>query len=426
MHPIDVPARDPLPVRDLWRVHPVSRPRVHVVVGTRPEAVKLAPLVLEMRAAGAVEPVVVATGQHPEMVDQILDDFGIVPDVRIKLDRSTGDQAELVSQLCIALDRAFVDSAGVVVQGDTTSVLVGGLVAFWRRLPVIHLEAGLRSGDLHAPFPEEANRRLLGVFADLHLAPTRRAAEALLAERTDRERVVLVGNTVVDAVLAVSGRAAPPDDPRLREVERACAEDGRRMLLVTAHRRESWGRPLDDILAAVAQVLDERPDCIAVLPAHANPAVRRQVEVALGDHPQVVVTDPLPHPTMCRMLARASLVLTDSGGIQEEAPSFRVPVLVLREVTERAEAVETGWAELVGTDQARIVAAAKELLDGVAPLPRTGNPFGDGHAARRSAQAIAWLLGRGVRPTEYLADHEPAEFLPEQRPAEFLVAQEVA
>lgn len=387
-------------------------PRMHVVVGTRPEAVKMAPLITAMRAEGLVEPVVVTTGQHPELVRTVLDGFGIAPDVSLDLDRRTGDQAELMGLLCPALDRVLVEgrSAGVVVQGDTTSVLAGGLVALWRRLPVVHLEAGLRSGDLRAPFPEEANRRLVGVFADLHLAPTRRAADALLREGAEPERVLLVGNTVVDAVVHVAARPATPlADPRLADVERACRARETRLVLVTAHRRESWGRPLDDVLGAVEQVLAEHPDCLAVLPAHGNPAVRRQVEVALGAHPRVVVTDPLPHTVLCRLLAMASIVLTDSGGIQEEAPSFRVPVLVLREVTERGEAVEGGWARLVGTDRARIVAAAKEILDGHATLPATGNPFGDGRAGVRSAQAVAWLLGRSPRPAEFVPDAPPPD-----------------
>src|SRR5690349_6240345 len=249
----------------------IPRPRVHVIVGTRPEAVKLAPLVLAMGSDGVVEPVVVTTGQHPEMVDQVLGDFGIVPDIRLEIERSTGEQSELAAQLCPALDRALVDSAAVVVQGDTTSVLIGGLVAFWRQLPLIHLEAGLRSGDLASPFPEEANRRILGVMADLHLAPTRRAVAALLSERVDPDRVVLVGNTVVDAAMAMASRADV--EPFVADVEDALA-GGCKLLLVTAHRRESWGLPLDDILAAVVQVLDEHPECLVVLPAHANPAVR--------------------------------------------------------------------------------------------------------------------------------------------------------
>ncbi|GAA3243275.1 UDP-N-acetylglucosamine 2-epimerase (non-hydrolyzing) [Pseudonocardia petroleophila] len=382
-------------------------PRVHLVIGTRPEAVKMAPLALALRRAGVLEPVLVATGQHPTMVAQALAAFGLEPDVVCALHRTTGEQAELVAQLTPALDAVLAaGSAAVVVQGDTTSALVGGLVAMWRRVPVVHLEAGLRSGDLAAPFPEEANRRLLGVFADLHLAPTARAADALRAEAAavgaGTERVLLVGNTVVDAVLAVAAAVdGTPVPAELAAVHEAVASGRSRLLLVTAHRRESWGAPLDRVLAATRQVVDDHPDLVCVLPAHANPAVRAQVDAALGDHPRVVVTDPLPYPELCRLLARSALVLSDSGGIQEEAPSFGVPVVVLREVTERMEAVDAGWAQLVGTDTARIVAAAKGVLAGDHVRPVTGNPFGDGLAAQRSAAAIAWLLGLGDRPADF-------------------------
>ncbi|MBW0116887.1 non-hydrolyzing UDP-N-acetylglucosamine 2-epimerase [Pseudonocardia abyssalis] len=385
-------------------------PVVHLIVGTRPEAVKMAPLALALRRAGVLEPVLVATGQHPTMVAQALAAFGLEPDVVCKLHRTTGEQSELAAQLTSALDAVLAaGSAAVVVQGDTTSALVGGLVAMWRRIPVVHLEAGLRSGDLAAPFPEEANRRLLGVFADLHLAPTARAAAALRAEAAAvgaaAERVLLVGNTVVDAVLEVAAGvtaadAPAPGDPRLAAVHDAVTGGRSRLLLVTAHRRESWGAPLNNVLAATRQVVDDHPDLLCVLPAHANPAVRAQVDAALGDHPRVVVTDPLPYPELCRLLARAALVLSDSGGIQEEAPSFGVPVVVLRDVTERMEAVDAGWAQLVGTDTARIVAAAKGVLDGEHEPPRTGNPFGDGRAAERGAGAIAWILGMGDRPVD--------------------------
>lgn len=385
----------------------MSRPQVHLVVGTRPEAVKMAPLALALRAAGVVEPVVVATGQHPEMVVHSLAAFGLRPDAVCELDRVTGEQAELVTQLIPALDAIVArGSAAVVVQGDTTSALVGGLVAMWRRVPVVHLEAGLRSGDLAAPFPEEANRRLLSVFTDLHLAPTDRAADTLLAEGAAPDRVLVVGNTVVDAVLAVAAAvtapgAAGPDDPRLHRVHEEVAAGEARLLLVTAHRRESWGAPLDRVLAAVEQIVDAHPDLRCVVPAHANPAVRAQVDAALLDHPRIVVTGPLPYPELCRLLARSALVLSDSGGIQEEAPSFEVPVLVLREVTERMEAVDAGWAQLVGTDVERVVSAAKDVLGGGWSPPEMGNPFGDGEAARRSASAVAWLLGRGDRPSPY-------------------------
>jgi UDP-N-acetylglucosamine 2-epimerase (non-hydrolysing) len=379
----------------------MTLPKVHIVVGTRPEAVKMAPLAAALRARGDVHPIVVATGQHPTMVAQSLAAFGQQPDITITLDRRTGEQVELAAELAPALDRILArdGSSAVVVQGDTTSVLVGGLVAFWRRIPLVHLEAGLRSGDLATPFPEEANRRLIGVVADLHLAPTRRAVEALLREHVDPEKVLLVGNTVVDAVLAVAADGGSDADPMIAWMQDRL-DSGSRLMLVTAHRRESWGEPLDAVLSAVEQIVDEHPDVDCLLPAHANPAVRGQVDRALGGHPRVRVTGPLPYRALCQALSRAALVLSDSGGIQEEAPSFRVPVLVLRELTERMEAVDAGWAQLVGTDTARIVAAAKGVLGGATVLPQSGNPFGDGHAARRSADAIAWLLGLDARPQE--------------------------
>jgi UDP-N-acetylglucosamine 2-epimerase (non-hydrolysing) len=368
----------------------------------------MAPLATAMRAAGVVRPVIVATGQHPTMVAQALEAFGLAPDITLDLERRTGEQAELVAQLAPVLDEVITagSASAVVVQGDTTSALVGGLVAMWRHVPVVHLEAGLRSGDLAAPFPEEANRRLLGVFADLHLAPTRRAVEALRSEAAPQERVLLIGNTVVDAVLTVAAAvtaddAPPPADAGLAGVHRTVAAGRTRLMLVTAHRRESWGAPLDRVLDAVEQIAGDHPDLFCVLPAHPNPAVRAQVDAALAGHPRVLVTDPLPYPELCRLLARSTLVLSDSGGIQEEAPSFRVPVLVLRDVTERREATDAGWARLVGTDTAEITTAAKEILDGWYALPSRGNPFGDGLSGARGAQAIAWLLGRADRPAEF-------------------------
>lgn len=382
----------------------MTRPAVHLVVGTRPEAVKLAPLAQALRDGGVFDPVVVATGQHPTMVVQALDAFDQRPDHVLTLDRTTGDQPELVSRLAPRLDAVLAERPGaaVVAQGDTTSALVGGLVGFWRRLPVVHLEAGLRSGDLASPFPEEANRRMLAVLADLHLAPTRRAVSALRAEGVPPDRVVLTGNTVVDAVLQVAGRGRAVGHPGAAAALEAAERGTSRLMLVTAHRRESWGAPLDRVLSAVRQIVESERDLVAVLPAHANPEVRAQVDRALAGVDRVVVTDPLPYPDLCRLLAASTLVLSDSGGIQEEAPSFGVPVLVLREVTERMEAVDGGWAELTGTDTALILAAAKEVLAGVRAVPVGGNPFGDGQAARRSAQAIAWLTGREGRPADFV------------------------
>jgi UDP-N-acetylglucosamine 2-epimerase (non-hydrolysing) len=378
----------------------MSLPEVHLIGGTRPEAVKLAPVVLAMREAGLVTPVMLASGQHPAMVNQALAAFDLAPDVTLTVERSTGTQAELLTEMIRQLDELWTERppAAVVVQGDTTTSLAGALAAFWRRIPVVHLEAGLRSGDLDSPFPEEANRRLVAQVAKLHLAPTPLAAMNLLDENIATGDVLITGNTVVDATLAVAGRKLPFENP---EVARARAAAGdRRLVLVTAHRRESWGEPLDRILEAVKTLVVAYPDIDVILPSHPNPAVRAQVDAALAGVERVTVTDPLPYPDLSRLLSEAYLVLTDSGGIQEEAPSFGVPALVLREVTERVESLDAGCAKLVGADTGVIVREAVRLLD--SPVRRDamtagGNPYGDGLAARRTAQATAALLG--------LADH---------------------
>ncbi len=379
----------------------MSLPEVHLIGGTRPEAVKLAPVVLAMREAGLVTPVMLASGQHPAMVSQALAAFDLAPDVTLTVERSTGTQAELLTEMIRQLDELWTERppAAVVVQGDTTTSLAGALAAFWRRIPVVHLEAGLRSGDLDSPFPEEANRRLVAQVARLHLAPTPLAAMNLLDENVATGDVLITGNTVVDATLAVAGRKLPFENP---DVARARAAAGdRRLVLVTAHRRESWGAPLDRILQAVKALVAAYADIDVILPSHPNPAVRAQVDAALAGVERVTVTDPLPYPDLSRLLSEAYLVLTDSGGIQEEAPSFGVPALVLREVTERVESIDAGCARLVGADTDVIVREAVRLLD--SPIRRdamtaNGNPYGDGLAARRTAQATAALLGLTEHP----------------------------
>jgi UDP-N-acetylglucosamine 2-epimerase (non-hydrolysing) len=288
--------------------------------------------------------------------------------------------------------------AAVIVQGDTTTSLAGALAAFWRRIPVVHLEAGLRSGDLDSPFPEEANRRLVAQIASLHLAPTPLAAMNLLDEHIPTGNVLITGNTVVDATLAVAGRKLPFENA---DVAAARAASRNRLIVVTAHRRESWGAPLDRILSAVRELVRRHADIDVILPSHPNPAVRSQIDAALAGIDRVTVTDPLPYPDLSRLLSEAYLVLTDSGGIQEEAPSFGVPALVLREVTERVESLDAGCALLVGSDTDLIVSQASDLLDN--PLRRDamtagGNPYGDGFAARRTAQATAALLGLAELP----------------------------
>ncbi|MBU2663901.1 UDP-N-acetylglucosamine 2-epimerase (non-hydrolyzing) [Actinoplanes bogorensis] len=372
----------------------MSLPEVHLIGGTRPEAVKLAPVVTAMREQGLVEPVLLASGQHPTMVTQSLAAFGLTPDITLTVERTTGSQAELFTEMVRQLDALWEvrPPAAVIVQGDTTTSLAGALAAFWRRIPVVHLEAGLRSGDIESPFPEEANRKLVAQIASLHLAPTPLAAMNLLDENVSGEDVFVTGNTVVDATLAVAGRMLPYEN---QAVAAARTGSTNRLVLVTAHRRESWGAPLDRILAGVRELVVKYPDIDVILPSHPNPAVRAQVEAGLAGMPRVTVTDPLPYPDLSRLLSEAYLVLTDSGGIQEEAPSFGVPALVLRDVTERVESLEAGCAKLVGSDTAVIVAEASALLDDRArrdAMTAGGNPYGDGLAAARTAHATAALL----------------------------------
>lgn len=365
-----------------------------LLVGTRPEAVKAAPVALHLAEHPHLRPVLVHSGQHATMVEQALEPFGLRPDELLRITRATGGQAELFANLLPALDELLARRrpAAVLVQGDTSTALAGALAAFWRRVPVVHLEAGLRTGDLAAPFPEEGNRQLVARIAALHLAPTQAAADALRAESPSGGPVVLTGNTVVDAALRIAAAAAPAANQDLVAIERELETHGGRLVLVTAHRRESWGAPLDEVLGAVAAMTDRHPDIHVLLPMHPNPVVRAQVVAALGGHPRVTLTEPLAYPDLVRVLRRAALVLTDSGGIQEEAPSFGVPVLVLREVTERMEAVRAGCAWLVGTDRARILLEADEMLHARLRVPPHSNPFGDGNAAERVCAAVADLL----------------------------------
>ncbi|GIE87383.1 non-hydrolyzing UDP-N-acetylglucosamine 2-epimerase [Actinoplanes regularis] len=389
----------------------MSLREVHLIGGTRPEAVKLAPVALAFREAGLLRPVLLASGQHPTMVSQALAAFDLEPEITLTVERFTGTQAELLTAMIQQLDELWSvrTPAAVIVQGDTTTSLAGALAAFWRRIPVVHLEAGLRSGDLESPFPEEANRRLVAQVAALHLAPTSLAAMNLLDEKIATSDVLITGNTVVDATLAIAARRLPYENPA---VAAARASSTNRLILVTAHRRESWGEPLDRILGAVKELIARYPDIDVVLPSHPNPAVRAQVDAALAGVERVTVTDPLPYPDLARLLSEAYLVLTDSGGIQEEAPSFGVPALVLRDVTERVESLHAGCAKLVGSDPQVILAEASALLDDESrrnAMTAGGNPYGDGRAAARTAQATAALLGLAPVP-------EAMPVQPAQRP----------
>jgi UDP-N-acetylglucosamine 2-epimerase (non-hydrolysing) len=373
---------------------------VWLVGGTRPEALKLAPVVLAMEPLRAIEPVVVSTGQHPRMFHQGLAAFDLLPDIDLAVHRDTGTPAEFVARAIELLDAQLkADSpACVVVQGDTSTALAAALASFWRAIPVVHLEAGLRTYDLTLPFPEESNRRLVSTVTQLHLAPTERAATNLSAEGADPARIRVIGNTVVDALLAVAARHGDPSNPILADLARRRNPDDR-LLLVTVHRRESWGAPLRSVLAAVRDLVTRHPQLTVVLPTHPNPAVMSDVLSALTGKERVIITDPLDYPDLVWVLQRCAVVLTDSGGIQEEAPSFGVPVIVLRDVTERTEAVDSGSAVLAGTDRRRMVDLASQFIEESHSWPRLPgrlNPYGDGCAGSRAADAVAELIGNAA------------------------------
>lgn len=382
-------------MRALFAVAEPTR-RVGVVLGTRPEAVKLAPVVVALRASAQYEPVVVSTGQHRDLLAPLLGFFGVRPDLDLDLMRPGQSLSDLAGLATTRIGRA-VEDLGLdllIVQGDTTTTLAGALAGFYHQVPVVHVEAGLRTDDRLSPYPEEVNRRAVTQLADLHLAPTDRAAARLLAEGVDPARVLVTGNTVIDALFETVRRRHPyagPDAPALTDAE----GDGRRLLLVTAHRRESWGAGLDGIAEAVGRLVDAHPDLTVVFPVHPNPLVREPVRRRLGGRDRVLLVEPLDYPSFVRLLARADLVLTDSGGIQEEACSLGRPTLVARDTTERPEGIEAGGLRLVGTDPARIVAEATRLLTDSAAydaLVCRSLPFGDGTASARSVAALDLLF----------------------------------
>lgn len=383
---------------------------VMAVYGTRPEAIKMAPLVLALRDDARFRVHVVVTGQHREMLDQINAGFGIVPDrdLDIHAPRQTLPDiaTRTLQRLAPVLEELTPDA--VLVQGDTSTTFLASLAAFYARVDVVHAEAGLRTGDRYSPFPEEINRRLTSQLASLHLAPTAASRQNLLREHIDPDAIVVTGNSVIDALLLTTASGPRIEDHVLAER----LGRGRPVVLVTAHRRESWGEPLRQVGRALARLSAAHPDHDFVLPVHRNPVVREAILPAVRHCPNVVVTEPLPYAQFCALLARSSIVLTDSGGVQEEGPSLGKPILVMRETTERPEAVASGTARLVGTDEDAIVDAVTSLVtdrDAYKAMARAVNPYGDGRAAQRTVQAIARHFGLGgtvdeFDPAAYRAD----------------------
>ena len=372
---------------------------VLVLVGTRPEAIKMAPVVKALRAyAPRFRTRLVLTGQHEELAIEALAPFGLTPDRNLGIMREDQTLYDVAVGCLAGLRDLLSDDPPEVllVQGDTASVFFGALVGFFERVRVGHVEAGLRSGDMAHPFPEEGFRRLTGVLADFHFAPTPDAAENLRREGVPEARIHVTGNPVVDALLDIAGQDASPSSDVLSRLDARSRKGEGPFALLTAHRRESFGEPLDRVFGAVLRLVEAEPELNVLYPVHPNPQVRGPAETILGAHPRIHLVSPLPYPELVRALSGAAVVLTDSGGIQEEAPSFGTPVLVLREVTERPEGVRAGVAELVGTDPDRIFASARRALaEGEAGRERRrgANPYGDGRAGERIAAIVARSLG---------------------------------
>lgn len=368
-------------------------PKILVVFGTRPEAIKLFPVIHKLQARTDVQTRVLVTGQHRHMLDQVLDIGEIQPDH--DLDIMAPDQsldaltARLLTGIGSVLD--IERPARVIVQGDTATAMVGALAAYYRQIPVSHVEAGLRSYNIYQPWPEEVNRKIIGTIADQHFAPTNVSANALRAESVTPDHIHVTGNTVIDALHWVTDKIVrqPELAANLMDIEERFA--GKRIIGVTTHRRENFGDGMEDIAQALIQIA-ARDDVAIVFPVHMNPNVRKVMDAKLGNHPHIAMIEPLDYPHFARLLSISHIMLSDSGGVQEEAPALGKPVLVMRETTERPEGVAAGTAKLVGTDKNRIISEIFTLLDDEAAysnMARAHNPFGDGNAAQRIAGLVA-------------------------------------
>jgi len=363
--------------------------RALIIMGTRPEAIKLAPVVLAAQESPDVDPVVLSTGQHREIFQDILDLYGFQADLQADVMRHGQSLSQLSARCLREFEPLLAEAAPdlVIVQGDTTSAAMGALSAFYHGVPTWHVEAGLRTSTPRSPFPEEMNRRIVGRLADVHLAPTAIARQNLLDEGIAGADIVRTGNTGIDALLLAVAKRDRFDDPALS----AIAEGDQPLIVATTHRRENWDGGIRRVAGALRDLLDRFPDLRAVHAAHPNPDVRSQVEDELAGHPRVMIPGPVGYGDFARLLSRATIIISDSGGIQEEAPSLGIPVLVAREETERVEGLEAGLSLLVGTDRELIVREASRLLtdESARAAMRTGeNPYGDGRAAGRIVEEI--------------------------------------
>jgi UDP-N-acetylglucosamine 2-epimerase (non-hydrolysing) len=371
--------------------------RIAVFIGTRPEAIKMAPVIASLRAANDLQPIVISTGQHREMLAQVIDLFGIHVDAELAAMEPNQTLAGLTSRLVDRIDKSLAELTPdmVLVQGDTTTVLCAALASFYRRIPIGHVEAGLRTGDISSPFPEEANRRLTSPLVSLHFAPTETARQALLAERIPDDRVLVTGNTVIDAlVMELRRQESPVVRSQLHdEFAGVLGADwqSRPFTLVTGHRRENFGGGFDQICDALDELARQRPELLIVYPVHLNPRVKDVVHARLGARENIRLIAPQPYTQFVALMAACRFILTDSGGVQEEAPTLGKPVLVMRESTERPEGVAAGAVRLVGPRADRIVTESLRLLTNAVAydsMAQAGNPYGDGQAAPRIVQRI--------------------------------------
>ncbi|MGF1934257.1 MAG: non-hydrolyzing UDP-N-acetylglucosamine 2-epimerase [Nostoc sp. ChiQUE02] len=367
-----------------------NQKRVCIILGTRPEAIKLAPVIQVFQKYSGFELQVILTGQHREMVEQVMQLFNIKADYDLEIMQVKQSLNDITCRSLQGLEALFQEKKPdlVLVQGDTTTAFAAALAAFYQKIPIGHVEAGLRTDDIFNPYPEEANRRLISQITQLHFAPTPWAVENLHRSGVLGE-IHMTGNTVIDALLNVAATQVVCNVPGLNW-------ESYRVLLATVHRRENWGEPLLAIAQGFLKILDKFPDTALLLPLHRNPTVRVPLQELLGNHPRIFLTDPLDYGELVGAIGRSHLLLTDSGGLQEEAPSLGKPVLVLRDTTERPEAVAAGTAKLVGTTTENIFTAAAELLsdpDAYEAMANAINPFGDGHAAERILQIVQNYLG---------------------------------
>lgn len=376
--------------------------RIMVIYGTRPEAIKVAPLIQALHRSPLFTALVAVTAQHRSMLDQINEVFGITPEFDLNIHEPGQTLTDVTTRALSGVQKLLAEERpdAVLVQGDTTTVFAAALAAFYEQIPVIHLEAGLRTGDPYSPYPEEINRRLATRLAGLHLAPTATSRANLLAENVDPASVVVTGNTVIDALLWAVARRLDYGDPALQDLDGTNAP----VLLVTAHRRESWGAPMRAVGRSLARIARSHPKLRIVFPVHRNPIVREAVLPAIRGIPNVIVTEPLPYGGFARLMNRATIILTDSGGIQEEGPTLGKPVLVMRDTTERPEAIHAGTVRLVGTDENLIAETVERLLtdvDAYAAMANAINPYGDGLASQRAVCALAHHFGEGPAADEF-------------------------